>query len=83
VNARGVGAIVMSLADPATFPSVAYAQVRGGEVPGVHGDVEHAHLEQLGTSALARRVRGRVGHGTEFAAPAASTVDLARCGQAR
>jgi hypothetical protein len=26
-----------------------------GEVPGVHGDVEHPHLEQLGTGALAAR----------------------------
>jgi hypothetical protein len=34
VNARGVGAIVMSLAGPAAFPSAAYAKVRGGEVPG-------------------------------------------------
>jgi hypothetical protein len=38
-----------------------------GEVPGVHGDVEHAHLEQLGTGALARPVAGRAGHGTGFA----------------
>jgi len=59
VNARGVGAIVMSLVGPTTFPSAAYAKVRGGEVPGVHGDVEHPHLEQLGTSALA--------YGTGFA----------------
>jgi hypothetical protein len=34
VNARGVGAMVMSLAGPATFPSAAYAQVRGGRVSG-------------------------------------------------
>jgi hypothetical protein len=33
----------------------------------VHGDVEHAHLEQLGTSALARPVAGGAGHGTGFA----------------
>jgi hypothetical protein len=34
VNARGVGAMVMSLAGPTTFPSAAYAQVRGGRVSG-------------------------------------------------
>ena len=34
VNARGAGAMVMSLAGPATFPSPAYAQVRGGRVSG-------------------------------------------------
>jgi hypothetical protein len=34
VNARGAGAMVMSLAGPATFPSAAYAQVRGGRVSG-------------------------------------------------
>jgi hypothetical protein len=34
VNARGVGAMVMSLAGPTTFPSAAYAQVQGGRVSG-------------------------------------------------
>jgi hypothetical protein len=34
VNARGAGAMVMSLAGPATFPSPAYAAVRGGRVSG-------------------------------------------------
>jgi hypothetical protein len=34
VNARGAGAMVMSLAGPATFPSAAYAAVRGGRVSG-------------------------------------------------
>jgi hypothetical protein len=34
VNARGVGAMVMSLAGPITFPSAAYAQIRGGRVTG-------------------------------------------------
>jgi hypothetical protein len=34
VNARGAGAMVMSLAGPATFPTAAYAQVRGGRVSG-------------------------------------------------
>ena len=34
VNARGVGAMVMSLAGPTTFPSAAYAQIRGGRVTG-------------------------------------------------
>jgi hypothetical protein len=34
VNARGAGAMVMSLAGPATYPSAAYAQVRGGRVSG-------------------------------------------------
>jgi hypothetical protein len=34
VNARGVGAMVMSLAGPTTFPSAAYAEVRGGRVRG-------------------------------------------------
>ena len=38
-----------------------------GEVPGVHGDVEHPHPEQVGTGALARPVVGRAGHGTGFA----------------
>jgi hypothetical protein len=34
VNARGAGAMVMTLAGPATFPSAAYAAVRGGRVSG-------------------------------------------------
>jgi hypothetical protein len=34
VNARGVGAMVMSLAGPTIFPSAAYAQIRGGRVSG-------------------------------------------------
>jgi hypothetical protein len=34
VNARGTGAMVMSLAGPATFPTAAYAAVRGGRVSG-------------------------------------------------
>jgi hypothetical protein len=34
VNARGVGAMVMSLAGPTTFPSAAYAHIRGGRVSG-------------------------------------------------
>jgi hypothetical protein len=34
VNARGVGAMVVSLAGPTTFPSAAYAQIRGGRVTG-------------------------------------------------
>jgi hypothetical protein len=34
VNARGVGAMVMSLAGPTSFPSAAYAQIRGGRVSG-------------------------------------------------
>jgi hypothetical protein len=34
VNARGVGAMVVSLAGPTTFPSAAYAEVRGGRVRG-------------------------------------------------
>jgi hypothetical protein len=34
VNARGVGAMVMSLAGPTIFPSAAYAQLRGGRVSG-------------------------------------------------
>jgi hypothetical protein len=34
VNARGVGAMVMSLAGPTIFPSAAYAEVRGGRVSG-------------------------------------------------
>lgn len=34
VNARGVGAMVMSLAGPTSFPSAAYAEVRGGRVSG-------------------------------------------------
>jgi hypothetical protein len=34
VNARGVGAMVVSLAGPTTFPSAAYAEIRGGRVSG-------------------------------------------------
>jgi hypothetical protein len=34
VNARGVGAMVVSLAGPTLFPSAAYAEVRGGRVSG-------------------------------------------------
>jgi hypothetical protein len=34
VNARGVGAMVVSLAGPTTFPSAAYTEVRGGRVSG-------------------------------------------------
>jgi hypothetical protein len=34
VNARGVGAMVVSLAGPTIFPSAAYAEVRGGRVSG-------------------------------------------------
>jgi hypothetical protein len=34
VNARGVGAMVVSLAGPTIFPSAAYAEVRGGRVRG-------------------------------------------------
>jgi hypothetical protein len=34
VNARGVGAMVLSLAGPTIFPSAAYAEVRGGRVSG-------------------------------------------------
>jgi hypothetical protein len=34
VNARGVGAMVMSLAGPTTFPSAVYAEIRGGRVSG-------------------------------------------------
>jgi hypothetical protein len=34
VNARGGGAMVMSLAGPATYPTAAYAAVRGGRVRG-------------------------------------------------
>jgi hypothetical protein len=34
VNARGVGAMVVSLAGPTTFPSAAYAEIHGGRVSG-------------------------------------------------
>jgi hypothetical protein len=34
VNARGVGAMVVSLAGPTSFPSAAYAQIHGGRVSG-------------------------------------------------
>jgi hypothetical protein len=34
VNARGVGAMVMSMAGPTIFPTAAYAEIRGGRVSG-------------------------------------------------
>jgi hypothetical protein len=66
VNARGVGAMVMSLAGPTTFPSAAYAQIRGGRVSGpvrlmARGvrpyDAERCYRTFGGDEALARGCR--------------------------
>jgi hypothetical protein len=66
VNARGVGAMVMSLAGPTTFPSAAYAQLRGGRVSGpvrvmARGvrpyDAETCYRALVGDVALARGCR--------------------------
>jgi hypothetical protein len=66
VNARGVGAMVMSLAGPTTFPSAAYAQIRGGRVSGpvrlmARGvrpyDAERCYRAFGGDEALARGCR--------------------------
>jgi hypothetical protein len=66
VNARGVGAMVMSLAGPTTFPSAAYAQVRGGRVSGpvrvmARGvrpyDAESCYRALTGDAALIRGCR--------------------------
>jgi hypothetical protein len=66
VNARGVGAMVVSLAGPTTFPSAAYAQIRGGRVSGpvrlmARGvrpyDAERCYRTFGGDEALARGCR--------------------------
>ena len=66
VNARGVGAMVLSLAGPTTFPSAAYAQIRGGRVSGpvrvmARGvrpyDAESCYRAFVGDEALARGCR--------------------------
>jgi hypothetical protein len=66
VNARGVGAMVVSLAGPTTFPSAAYAQVRGGRVSGpvrvmARGvrpyDAESCYRALVGDVALIRGCR--------------------------
>jgi hypothetical protein len=66
VNARGVGAMVMSLAGPTSFPSAAYSQIHGGRVGGpvrvmARGvrpyDAESCYRAFVGDVALSRGCR--------------------------